>query len=127
MRLFGRRAKGSAAEQAAARHLLTEGYAIVGRNVRCKPGEIDIIATKADEIHFVEVRSRTEGSPVRPSETIRAGKRGRLHRAAQTYLRAKRLTHAVPRYDVAEVWLDGEGRPSRVELIVGAFSRPDVH
>ena len=121
MRLFGRREKGQAAEDAAARHLLREGFTVVDRNARSKLGEVDIVAVKADEVHFIEVRSRSEGSPVSPRETIGAGKRRRFDLAAESYLRAKRLASAAIRYDVAEVWLDAEGRPTRVELLVGAF------
>jgi len=121
MRLAGRREKGQAAEEAAARHLLREGFTVVDRNARSKLGEVDIVAVKGDELHFVEVRSRTEGAAISPRETIGARKRRRFDLAAETYLRGKRLASAAVRYDVAEVWLDQQGRPARVELLIGAF------
>jgi putative endonuclease len=85
---------------------------------------VDIIARRGDVFVFVEVRSRQEGSPVAPRDTVTYGKQVRIDRAASAYLKAKGLTDVSVRYDIAEVWLDERGRPRRVEILEGAFGDP---
>lgn len=51
------REKGSIAEDKAALYLEENGFMILQRNYYSRFGEIDIIATKEDVIHFVEVKS----------------------------------------------------------------------
>ncbi|WP_152183301.1 YraN family protein [Sulfurimonas indica] len=51
------RAKGNIAEDKACSYLLENGYEIVERNVYSRFGEIDIIASKDEVLHFVEVKS----------------------------------------------------------------------
>lgn len=48
---------GEFGESLATRWLTDEGYTIVERNWACSLGEIDIIATKDDILHFIEVKS----------------------------------------------------------------------
>jgi putative endonuclease len=105
-------ASGSAAEDAAARHLEAQGYRILARNVRSKLGELDIIARDGRVVCFVEVRLRRNGTA---AETVDAGKRRRLARAAQRYLAAQRLHDAPCRFDVVAVG------PGGMTLIRDAF------
>ena len=51
------RAKGNIAEERAVLFLEEGAYFIVQRNFYSRFGEIDIIATKDDVLHFVEVKS----------------------------------------------------------------------
>ena len=51
------RDKGNKAEQKAIEFLLNLGFFIVEQNFYSKFGEIDIIATKDEVLHFVEVKS----------------------------------------------------------------------
>ena len=51
-------AAGLAAEQSACHALALDGWAILGRRVRTKAGEIDAIAEKAGLLAFIEVKSR---------------------------------------------------------------------
>ena len=51
------RAKGNIAENRAADFLVQNGYMIIERNFYSRFGEIDIIATKDNVLHFVEVKS----------------------------------------------------------------------
>jgi putative endonuclease len=50
---FGRRA-----EEAAAAHLQAAGWTILGRNVRWRRKEIDIVARRGRVVAFVEVKAR---------------------------------------------------------------------
>ncbi len=51
------RAKGNVAEERAADFLIEKGFCIVERNFYSRFGEIDIIASKDNALHFVEVKS----------------------------------------------------------------------
>ena len=67
--------EGPAAEALAARFLTTRGLAIVGRNYRCRGGEIDIIARDGGTVVFVEVRLRRSAEYGGAAESITARKR----------------------------------------------------
>jgi putative endonuclease len=82
--------RGAAAEGLAAQYLAEQGLAIVGRNYRCRAGEIDIIAREGSTLVFVEVRMRRNREFGGPAESITAGKRRRLRLAAQHYLASLR-------------------------------------
>lgn len=49
---------GRFAELLAAIALITKGYRILGRNVKTRAGEIDIIAVRGQRLAFVEVKRR---------------------------------------------------------------------
>ncbi len=51
------RAKGNIAEDKAVEFLYEKGFSIIERNFYSRFGEIDIIATKDDVLHFIEVKS----------------------------------------------------------------------
>lgn len=51
------KAIGQAGESAAAYYLKSKGYRIIGRNIRLKRGEADILALKDDIIRLVEVKT----------------------------------------------------------------------
>lgn len=111
MRLrFGpRRSLGAWGEDRAARHLKKNGYRLLGRNVRCKAGEIDILATDAEgkTLVVVEVKTRAitgeEGprSP-RPEDALTRDKRARLLRLAEIEAKRRRWAGLV-RIDVIAI------------------------
>ena len=51
------RAKGNIAEEKACAFLYDNGFSILDRNFYSSFGEIDIIVTKNDVLHFIEVKS----------------------------------------------------------------------
>ena len=51
------RAKGNKAEDKAVEFLYDKGFVIIERNFYSRFGEIDIIASKDEVVHFVEVKS----------------------------------------------------------------------
>ena len=90
--------RGAAAEALAASFLTAHGLAIVGRNYRCRGGEIDLIARDGDTLVFVEVRLRHNRAFGDAAESINAAKRRRLRLAAGHYLAG--LAHEPPcRFD----------------------------
>ena len=113
-----KRQLGDLGEDVACRYLERKGFRIVERNYLRKWGEIDIVAEKGDLLSFIEVKSVTRATGLRPEENVHPAKLKRLHRAIQTYL----LDHKVPedrpwRVDVACVYLDFSTRKAKVEVI----------
>lgn len=81
--------RGRIAEWLAVLLLAAKGYRILGRRVRTRAGEIDLIAKSLGGIVcFVEVKART--SEGLAAEAVGQRQRGRIVRAAQLYMAGKR-------------------------------------
>jgi len=98
-----RRALGAAGESAAARYLVRLGYRIVEANVRCRIGEIDLIAIDAGVIVFVEVKSNRGDRFGAPEEMVTPAKQRRLTRLAGWYLQRRCWLGRPARFDVVAV------------------------
>lgn len=112
---------GLAAEQTVCRFLRRRGLRVIETRFRWRRGEIDIIARDGATYVFVEVRARQSGAPYRPGATVNGTKQRSVIRAAEAYLAARRLGQPPCRFDVAEVFLDADQQPERIELIENAF------
>jgi len=113
-----RTARGAAAEELAAGHLISQGYRIVARNHRCAGGEIDIIAYDGDTLCFVEVRSLANPEHGDPLETIDRRKIGRVVRAARNYLETLSGPWPEMRFDAIGIVLT---EPPDIRLVREAF------
>ena len=119
---MNRSAQGRRAEEFAAEYLRRSGYRIVGRNVRARFGEIDLVAQDGPVFCFVEIKARRGLAFGFPEEAVTAVKRWRLRRLAAWYLQSKPQHAGSPvRFDVVSVLLGEDGRPARMRLIKGAF------
>lgn len=78
--------KGANGENVAAAYLLQKGYSIIERNWRYKHSEIDIIASKENKLHFVEVKTRTSKLFGNPEESVDNKKMNALKKGAEQYL-----------------------------------------
>jgi putative endonuclease len=105
-----RREIGREAEDAAARYLARAGLRIIGRNVRFREGEIDLVCRDGDAYVFVEVKCRRASWGDAPAAAVSWWKRRRLVRLAQHYLKWLRVREARCRFDVVSVTLDEQGR-----------------
>jgi len=81
-----RQRAGDAAEAEACARLEAAGCRILGRNVRYREGEIDIVADDRGTLVFVEVRMRRSDRFGGADGSVDALKRRRLVRAAQHFL-----------------------------------------
>lgn len=81
------RQKGAFGEQRAVSFLEDKGFLIIDRNFHSRFGEIDIIATKDDVLHFIEVKSG-EGEPI---YNITPSKLSKIIRTADIYMQKKHL------------------------------------
>jgi putative transposase len=114
-----RRQLGEHGEDLAAAALKQQGYKILERNYVTPMGEIDLIARQGKTLVIVEVKTRKSSRFGSPQESVSLTKQNRLRRLAHYYLKDKRLTGAMVRFDVVAVTLAGE-RP-QVEIIANAF------
>ena len=79
------RAKGNLAEDRASEFLFDNGYVIIERNFYSRFGEIDIIASKDEVLHFVEVKSGADYELAIQNITPR--KLSRLIKTANVYMK----------------------------------------
>lgn len=115
-------------EEIACRFLAEKRFSVVERNYRKKWGEIDIVARRGDNLHFVEVKtvSRSDHPPEEtgdaflPEMNVHPAKIKRLSRAIQSYLEERNAFgyQDVPwQLDVISVVLDTKHRRAEVRMI----------
>jgi putative endonuclease len=112
--------RGLAAEQLAAEYLQVRGIKILGRNLRCKAGELDLVCLDGGVLAVVEVRQRGSGEFGGAVGSVTWAKQRKIIRATQFFLREKNWSHVPLRFDVVAI----EGLPEgvyRVEWIKDAF------
>ena len=83
------RAKGNIAEDKAVLFLEERGYHIVERNFYSRFGEIDIIASKDNVVHFVEVKSGDDFELA--IQNITPSKLSKLIKTADVYMKKNSL------------------------------------
>ncbi len=76
---------GQQGEEIACSYLKENGFEILEQNWRFKHWEVDIIATKARKLHFVEVKTRNSHRFGKPEESITREKMTHLKNAAEAY------------------------------------------
>jgi putative endonuclease len=79
--------RGRQGEQLAAEHLTGLGWAILARNWRDGPRELDLVAFRDGVLAFVEVKARVGRDCGNPLEGITWRKRREVERAAAAWLR----------------------------------------
>ena len=104
--------RGAIGEQAAVDYLRQNGFMIVERNYRIGRSEVDIIASRYDELHFVEVKTRKFSSMTLPEEAITEQKMRSMRRAASAYM-AQHRSMLEPKFSLIAVEMVGD----RVEAL----------
>ena len=99
--------KGTNGENVAAIYLLQNGYSILERNWRFKRWEIDIIASKENKMHFVEVKTRTSKKFGHPEESVNEKKMNSLKKGAEEYL-FKNQQWSLIQFDVIAITMKKE-------------------
>lgn len=101
-------------EEYAADFLLQRGWEIIGRNVRTKYGELDLIARKGEELVFFEVKTRFSSEFGMPEEAVSEKKKVHLHHSAESYLELHPELSDDWRVDVIAIRFVGQGRNPEV-------------
>lgn len=114
---FSRKKKGEEGEGIAAKYLAGKGFTMVTRNFRCKGGEIDLIATRSGELHFIEVKTRSNAGFGAPAESVNLHKQKRLSRAAFMFLAQNQHWAKAP-HCFSVVAIEG----NKIDLFLNAFA-----
>lgn len=110
---------GAEGEKAALEWLRDNGYIVAERNWRSAPHEIDIVAVTSDgHYHFVEVKTRHEGSLTAPVEAMTRKKIANLTKAANHYIELHSLD--------TEAWIDFIGVTAHDDGSMSVEFTPDV-
>ena len=136
--LTPKRLIGNLGERAAAKYLRKSKYKIIKKNYTAVGAEIDIIAEKDDVTAFIEVKTRNVKhlgyKEARPASSVTPEKQRKIIKAASYY-----QTHNRPvgrlRFDVIEVYTEGEGlkvKVKDVKHLIGTFDKnsafgPEYH
>lgn len=115
---------GDAGEEAAANYLQEQGFRILGRNIRYKQAELDIVAERQGELHFIEVRTRSHAAFLGPVETITEEKKRRIRTAARLYLADQRNGFGgkeLPPCFFSVIGIDLSSKDHEIECILDAF------
>lgn len=110
---------GARGEDFAALWLQARGWRIVDRNVRYRDGELDIVATRAGILAFVEVKTRRSTQYGPPAEAVTKRKRAKIRSLAARYLTERRPGVAAVRFDVLDLEYDHRG--FKVTHLEGCF------
>lgn len=120
-----KRVIGDLGEGIACLYLKGQGYSILERNYLKKWGEIDIVAQKEKDIHFVEVKTlqrhnltHFDSGNFRAEDNVHERKVQRLWRTLESYLLENNVSEKVSwQIDVCTVYLDILERKAKVNLI----------
>lgn len=121
---------GRVGEDAVASRYAEMGFTTEARNHHEGQNEIDLILRSSTHLVFVEVKTRhtIPDAPTRygrPAAAINKGKRERMRKAAEDYLR-EHPTSLQPRIDVAEVFLrrlpDGTDQVIAIRIFPAAYA-----
>lgn len=115
---------GSLGEYIAAKYLENKGFKVLQRNYWRPYGEIDIVCSKREVIHFIEVKtvSREMGEGVtretewNPAEKIGTHKLERMVRTIETYVQEKNI-EGEWQMDAVLVEIDTTTKKARVEML----------
>ena len=113
---------GARGEELAVAWYTGQGYRVLGRNWRCREGELDLVVSRDRCVVFCEVKTRTGTGFGLPAEAVTGEKQRRLRRLATRWLGEQRQSggFAEVRFDVASVTLRAGAEPD-LDVIEAAF------
>ncbi|OHA60159.1 MAG: hypothetical protein A2589_00580 [Candidatus Vogelbacteria bacterium RIFOXYD1_FULL_46_19] len=124
---------GALGEQVAAKYLKQAGFKVVAQNYRKPWGEIDLVATKGGNLHFVEVKTVTkaenvlhetgeQGDDYEPADNIHPWKLKRLARAMESFMLDQNIPEEVDyQLDAILVYLSPKEQVLKIEYLPDIF------
>jgi putative endonuclease len=113
---------GKQGEQQAVDFLRKKGYSILDVNWRYQHKEIDIVAEYGNELHIVEVKTRTSAVWQAIDEIVGATKQRNMLVAADAYVQQNNINKSIV-FDIVYILQTGE--KMHIELIQDAFHSYD--
>lgn len=113
---------GAKGEDLAVAWYTRQGYEVLGRNWRCRDGELDLVVSRDRCVVFCEVKTRSGTGFGLPAEAVTGEKQRRLRRLATRWLadRQPSVRFAEVRFDVACVTVRAGTEPA-LDVIEAAF------
>lgn len=108
-------------EGLACAYLEKKGYSILKRNFYTRMGEVDIIATQADTLIFVEVKTRIGRRAGNPYEAVSAKKLHTIRKVGWLYLHITASKYANLRVDVISIVLKSDFTLSGLDHFENVF------
>lgn len=116
---------GKIGENIAKTFLMKHDFVIIDTNYGTKYGELDIVATKDNVLHFIEVKSvkvinfdSISNLSVAPEDNLTSSKLQKVKISSQIYSRNKFVTSETPQcIDLACVYICMETREGRVKFL----------
>lgn len=105
---------GRAAEQRAADFLVKAGHTILDRNWRNRWCELDIVSRHLGQVHFVEVKYRSDVRYGYAAEYISRDKTARLMRAALAWIQAHGYDGP---YQIDVITVEGNGANPEINYL----------
>lgn len=107
---------GNYGEDLATEFLIKKKYKILGRNIRTKFGEVDILAERNKKIIICEVKTRSGDNQFgRPEEAVDYFKQQKLIKMARWLTQERQYANRVFQIDVIAIAI-GDGAPNIVHL-----------
>lgn len=119
---LARQGLGRTGERLAAEQLVRNGYRLLEQNFRCRYGEIDLIAEDANDLIFVEVKTRRGDAYGRPEEAVTLRKQQKIVQVATYYLDLHACSERSWRVDVVAVQLSRSGKLEEIRIYQHAFT-----
>lgn len=111
---------GNVGEVAVCHYVSNMGYEVVYRNYAIRGGEIDIIACDNEYILFIEVKTRRFDYVSSGLQAITKAKKRCIVKTASHFC-SNRIVKLQPRFDVAEVIIDGLKNVLDIQYYPNAF------
>jgi putative endonuclease len=114
---------GKQGEKQAIDFLQKQGYSILEVNWRYQHKEIDIVAEYDDELHVIEVKTRTSAIWQAIDEIVGISKQKNIIAAADAYVQQNNIDKSIV-FDI--IYIVKTGEQERIELIRNAFYAYDT-
>ena len=120
--------RGRAAENLVVWFLRQRGYRVVGRNINCALGEVDIIVldtgARLKTYRFVEVKMRHGSARMPPEAAVTRSKQKKIYAASRYWILKNRPGRAVFHFDIVAIRWPNKGIP-RIRWYKDAFFPED--
>lgn len=111
---------GKLGEDLACEWLESQGFRVFDRNYKAEKAEVDIVAywenpsnpAATAELHFVEVKTLSNTSIVKPEDAVNSAKLRNMAKVAQFYCWERQLHNIPAVFDVIAISLDNPSEPA---------------